>query len=72
LLLLYTQSDQLGAVAGAFYLFVTGIVGSYIGFATFDDKWQNAGSFDRDNRSSKKDNVDQSTLASEGFPPESK
>lgn len=40
LLLLYTQSDQLGAVAGAFYMFVTGVVGSYIGFATFDDKWQ--------------------------------
>lgn len=40
LLLLWSQSDQLGAVAGAFYLFVTGVVGSYIGFATADDLWQ--------------------------------
>ena len=40
LLLLYTASDQLGAVAGAYYIFITGIVGSYIGFATIDDKWQ--------------------------------
>jgi len=37
LLLLYTESDQLGSVAGAFYVFVTGVVGSYIGFATYDD-----------------------------------
>lgn len=37
LLLLYTESDQLGSVAGAFYVFVTGVVGSYIGWATFDD-----------------------------------
>lgn len=38
LLLLWSESDQLGAVAGAFYLFVTGVVASYIGFATWDDK----------------------------------
>ena len=37
-LLLYTDSAQLGAVAGAFYLFVTGVVASYIGWATIDDK----------------------------------
>ena len=40
LLLLYTQSDQLGAVAGAFYVFVTGVVGAYMTLATVDDKWQ--------------------------------
>lgn len=37
LLLLYTESPQLGAVAGAFYVFVTGVVASYIGWATWDD-----------------------------------
>ena len=40
LLLLWSQSDQLGAVAGAFYVFVAAVVGSYMGFATLDDKWQ--------------------------------
>lgn len=39
LLLLASESDQLGAVAGAFYVFITGVVGAYIGFATIDDKW---------------------------------
>lgn len=43
LLLLYTESDQLGAVAGAFYLFVTGVVASYIGWATVDDNKQAKG-----------------------------
>lgn len=37
LLLLYTESTQLGAVAGAFYVFVTGVVASYIGWVTWDD-----------------------------------
>lgn len=37
LLLIWSESDQLGAVAGAFYAFVTGVVASYIGFATWDD-----------------------------------
>ena len=37
LLVLWTESDQLGAVAGAFYVFVSAVVGSYIGFATWDD-----------------------------------
>ena len=40
LLVLWTESDQLGAVAGAFYVFVSAVVGAYIGFATVDDKWQ--------------------------------
>ena len=39
LLLLYTESNQLGSVAGAFYVFVSSVVGAYIGFATIDDKW---------------------------------
>ena len=37
LLLLWSQSDQLGAVAGAFYVFVSAVVGAYMGFATWDD-----------------------------------
>jgi hypothetical protein len=37
LLLLYTESEQLGAVAGAFYVFVSAVVASYIGWATIDD-----------------------------------
>jgi hypothetical protein len=40
LLLLDTDSSQLGSVAGAFYLFIGAVVGAYIGFATVDDKWQ--------------------------------
>jgi len=38
LLLLWSQSDQLGAVAGAFYVFVGAVVSSYIGWASWDDK----------------------------------
>jgi len=33
-------ASQLGAIAAPFYLFVSAVVGSYIGFATIDDKWQ--------------------------------
>lgn len=39
-LLLVTDSDQLGAVAGPFYIFVGAVVGAYVGFATLDDKWK--------------------------------
>lgn len=42
-LLLATESPQLGAVAAPFYMFVGAVVGFYIGFATADDKWQQAG-----------------------------
>lgn len=38
LLLLYTDSAQLGAVAGAFYTFSGSVVVAYVGFATWDDK----------------------------------
>jgi len=37
MLLLVTESDQLGAIAAPFYVFVGGIVAAYIGFATLDD-----------------------------------
>lgn len=67
LLILYTESDQLGAVAGPFYVFVMGVVGAYIGFATFDDKWQNpTGASIGSNK------VSEETLKDEGFPPEPK
>lgn len=36
-LVLFTESQQLGAVAAPFYLFVTGVVASYIGWAAWDD-----------------------------------
>ncbi len=38
LLILVSESPNLGTVAMPFYLFVTGIVGAYIGFSTLDDK----------------------------------
>lgn len=37
LLLLKTDSPQLGAIAIPFYVFVGAVVGAYIGFATQDD-----------------------------------
>lgn len=37
LLLVWSDNAQLGAVSGAFYVFVTGVVGAYMGFATYDD-----------------------------------
>ena len=40
LLVLYTASEQLGTIAGAFYAFVGAVVGAYVGFATVDDRWQ--------------------------------
>ena len=38
ILTVFTASEQLGAISGAFYLFVSAVVGSYVGFATWDDK----------------------------------
>ena len=37
LLLFWEKSESLGALAGAFYIFVGAVVGSYIGWATVDD-----------------------------------
>lgn len=64
LLILYTESDQLGAVAGPFYVFVMGVVGAYIGFATFDDKWQ------QPIASTVATKTNNKALQEEGFPPE--
>jgi hypothetical protein len=68
LLLLYTESPQLGAVAGPFYIFIGAVVGAYIGFATVDDKWKHEheahGSTYSDNRShSRAGRVDGKRLA---------
>lgn len=38
LLILVTESQQLGAIAGPFYLFVGSVVSAYMGFAVWDDK----------------------------------
>ena len=38
LLVLFTESDQLGDIAMAFYTFCSSVVGLYIGFVTWDDK----------------------------------
>lgn len=47
LLLLFTNSEQLGAISAPFYLFVGTVVGAYIGFATMDDKSsRESGNFD--------------------------
>jgi len=37
LLLLVTESPQLGLIAGPFYIFIGAVVGAYIGCATWDD-----------------------------------
>ena len=41
LLVLFTESTELGSIAVPFYIFVSSVVGAYIGFATMDDKFQN-------------------------------
>jgi hypothetical protein len=46
LLLWVTDSDQLGAVAGPFYIFVGAVVGAYVGFSTVDDKWSHEYHYD--------------------------
>jgi uncharacterized membrane protein YiaA len=37
LLVLFSSSDQLGSIAGPFYVFVTGVIAVYIGAAVVDD-----------------------------------
>ena len=37
LLILVSESPTLGTIAMPFYVFVSAVVGSYIGFATIDD-----------------------------------
>lgn len=40
LLVLASDSKSLGDIAVPFYMFVSAVVGAYIGFATIDDRWQ--------------------------------
>jgi hypothetical protein len=40
ILLLFTDSTQLGAIAGPFYVFIGMVVATYIGAAVVDDHWQ--------------------------------
>lgn len=40
ILLLFTDSTQLGAIAGPFYVFIGMVVATYIGAAVLDDHWQ--------------------------------
>ena len=37
---LVTYNKELSDLAMAFYTFVGAVVGGYIGFATYDDKWK--------------------------------
>lgn len=37
MLILCTDDPNLGAIAAPFYVFVSAVVGAYIGFATYDD-----------------------------------
>lgn len=39
-LLIFADPSNVVALAPHFYLFVGSVVGLYIGFATYDDKWQ--------------------------------
>jgi hypothetical protein len=36
-LVLFTESRELGEIATPFYMFVSAVVGAYIGFATWED-----------------------------------
>jgi hypothetical protein len=38
LLILGTNDPNLGTIAMPFYMFISAVVGAYIGFATLDDK----------------------------------
>lgn len=40
LLVLLVESEQLGAIAPHFYIFIGVVITAYYGFATADDKWQ--------------------------------
>ena len=43
LLVLGSNSRALGDIAMPFYMFISAVVGAYIGFATIDDRWQKQG-----------------------------
>lgn len=41
-LVLFTESRELGEIATPFYMFVSAVVGAYIGFATWEDNTRNS------------------------------
>lgn len=41
IIVLITESAMLTALATSFYVFISAVVGAYVGFATVDNKWQN-------------------------------
>jgi hypothetical protein len=50
LLVLGTNSRELGEIAVPFYMFIASVVGAYIGFATIDDRWQKQGRMRNDHQ----------------------
>ena len=62
LLVLGTSSRELGEIAIPFYMFISAVVGGYIGFATVDDHWQkqdrSRGSYSKDWRNDSHDQDD--------------
>ncbi|OPL13596.1 MAG: hypothetical protein AVO39_10375 [delta proteobacterium MLS_D] len=40
ILVAVTKSELLVDIAGPFYIFIGGLSGVYVGFATLDDKWR--------------------------------
>ena len=38
--ILATYNKELSNISMAFYTFISAVVGGYIGFATYDDKWK--------------------------------
>lgn len=46
IVVLVSDSAMLSALAASFYLFVSAVVGAYVGFATVDHKWENENNSD--------------------------
>lgn len=46
IMVLFTDSNQLGSIAGPFYVFIGMVVATYIGAAVVDDHWQKQDYYD--------------------------
>jgi len=60
ILVLFTDSRQLGDIATPFYMFVSAVVGAYVGFASWEDvkmkqnrDWRDYDDRSEDNRNSR-------------------
>ena len=40
--ILFSESTGLSEIATSLYMFLSAVVGTYMGFATLDDKWQSS------------------------------